>query len=240
MSRSFDIIKNRKCIRKQLLLNLPGGLKLSFKGLGLDLGFDQHPLDTVARDLHAEDAAGDTLGLEGFERVHLFAKADKCDLGADTGVGDLDAVLKANWICNDLGMDPISMGATLAAAMELYEMGVITQQDSDGIELKFGNTEALCQITDLTATAEGFGKEIGQGSKRLCEKYGHPEFAMVVKGQEFPGYDPRGMQGMGSNIVVQASRVLSPELFARRSDHYVSACREPFGGEGQESQALLK
>jgi len=76
-------------------------------------------------------------------------------------------------------------------------MGAITQEDTGGIDLKFGNAEALCQITDLTGKAEGFGKEIGQGSKRLCAKYGHPELSMTVKGQEFPAYDPRGIQGMG-------------------------------------------
>jgi len=118
-------------------------------------------------------------------------------LGPDTGVDDLEALTYVNMVCNEQAIDPISYGATVAAAMELYEMGAITKEDTGGIELKFGNAEALCQITDLTGKAEGFGKEIGQGSKRLCEKYGHPELSMTVKGQEFPAYDPRGIQGMG-------------------------------------------
>jgi aldehyde:ferredoxin oxidoreductase len=81
--------------------------------------------------------------------------------------------------------------------MELYETGVITQEQTGGIELKFGNAEALVAITELTGRGEGFGAEIGLGSKLLCEKYGHPELSMSVKGQEFPAYDSRGIQGMG-------------------------------------------
>ena len=118
-------------------------------------------------------------------------------LGAATGVSDLDTLTFANFICNEQGMDPISFGATVGAAMELYETGVITKEQTGGIELKFGNAEALAKITELTGLGEGFGAEIGLGSKLLCEKYGHPELSMSVKGQEFPAYDSRGIQGMG-------------------------------------------
>lgn len=118
-------------------------------------------------------------------------------LGSDTGVDDLDALTYVNFICNEDGMDPISLGATIAAAMELFESGVITTEHTGGIELRFGSAKALTQLTELTAKGEGFGREIGLGSKRLCEKYGKPELSMTVKGQEFPAYDPRGIQGMG-------------------------------------------
>ncbi len=117
-------------------------------------------------------------------------------LGADTGVGDLDAVLKANWLCNDLGMDPISMGSTLAAAMELYERGVLTDAQVE-MPLRFGSAEALVRMVEATAYREGFGDELAEGSKRMGEKLGHPEVFMGSKGQEFPAYDPRGFQGMG-------------------------------------------
>ena len=118
-------------------------------------------------------------------------------LGSDTGVADLDALTYANFLCNEDGFDPISFGATVAAAMELYEAGVITAEDTGGIELRFGSADALTRAAELTARGEGFGKILGLGSKRLCEKYGHPELSMTVKGQEFPAYDPRGIQGMG-------------------------------------------
>jgi aldehyde:ferredoxin oxidoreductase len=118
-------------------------------------------------------------------------------LGAATGVDDLEALTFANFICNEQGFDPISFGATVGAAMELYEMGVITKEQTGGIDLKFGNEHALTELTELTGRGEGFGAEIGLGSKLLCEKYGHPELSMSVKGQEFPAYDSRGIQGMG-------------------------------------------
>ncbi len=118
-------------------------------------------------------------------------------LGCDTGVDDLDALTYANFVCNEDGMDPISFGATVAAAMEMFEDGVITTEHTGGIEFKFGSAEALCKAVELVATGEGFGKDLALGSKRLCEKYGRPELSMTVKGQEFPAYDPRGIQGMG-------------------------------------------
>jgi len=117
-------------------------------------------------------------------------------LGAANGVGDLEALQYANLICNEQGMDPISFGATVGAVMELYEMGVLTK-DQIGVDAKFGSAAALAQLAEMTAKGEGFGVEIGQGSKRLCAKYGHPDLSMSVKGQEFPAYDSRGIQGMG-------------------------------------------
>jgi aldehyde:ferredoxin oxidoreductase len=117
-------------------------------------------------------------------------------LGADCGVGDLDALIKANWLCNDLGMDPISFGGTLAAAMELYQNGVITNQETE-LPLEFGSGDALVGMAEKTAYREGFGDELAEGAKRLSEKFGNPDLFMGVKGQEFPAYDPRGFQGMG-------------------------------------------
>jgi aldehyde:ferredoxin oxidoreductase len=117
-------------------------------------------------------------------------------LGAANGVDDLDALQYANVLCNEHGMDPISFGATVGAVMELYDMGVLTKEQI-GVDAKFGSAEALAAFAEMTAKGEGFGKEIGQGSARLTKKYGHPELSMSVKGQEFPAYDSRGIQGMG-------------------------------------------
>ena len=117
-------------------------------------------------------------------------------LGAANGVGDLEALQYANLLCNEVGMDPISFGATVGAAMELYDMGILTKEQI-GIEAPFGSAQALVTLAEMTAHGEGFGKELGQGSKRLCTKYGHPDLSMTVKGQEFPAYDSRGIQGMG-------------------------------------------
>jgi aldehyde:ferredoxin oxidoreductase len=118
-------------------------------------------------------------------------------LGSDLGIDDLDALTYANFICNEDGFDPISFGSTLAAAMELFQSGALTLQQTNGVALSFGSAEALVKMVELTAKGEGFGKDLGLGSKRLCEKYGQPDLSMTVKGQEFPAYDPRGVQGMG-------------------------------------------
>jgi aldehyde:ferredoxin oxidoreductase len=117
-------------------------------------------------------------------------------LGAANGVSDLEALTYANFLCNEDGFDPISFGATVGAAMELYDQGAITKEDV-GFELPFGSAEAMVKLAEMTARGEGFGKEIGLGSKRLCAKYGKPELSMSVKGQEFPAYDGRSLQGMG-------------------------------------------
>jgi len=117
-------------------------------------------------------------------------------LGNANGVNDLEALQYANVMCNEQGMDPISFGATIGAVMELYEMGVLTKEQL-GIEAPFGSARALVHFAEITANGEGFGKEIGEGSARLTKKYGHPDLSMTVKGQEFPAYDSRGIQGMG-------------------------------------------
>jgi aldehyde:ferredoxin oxidoreductase len=113
------------------------------------------------------------------------------------GIDDIDALTFASFLMNEHGMDPISFGGTLASAMELYQMGVITEKDTDGVKLEFGNAEALTVMAEKTGKYEGFGQILGLGSKLLCEKYGHPELSMAVKGQEFAGYDSRALQGMG-------------------------------------------
>jgi len=117
-------------------------------------------------------------------------------LGPMVGVDDIDAATYANFICNEQGMDPISFGVTLAAAMELYEVGSINTSDTKGLELKFGSAEMLVKAAELTGTGRDFGVDLGLGSKLLCKKYGRDDLAMVAKGQEFPGYDGRSMQGM--------------------------------------------
>ncbi len=117
-------------------------------------------------------------------------------LGAANGVNDLEALQYANMLCNEYGMDPISFGATVGAVMELYEMGVLTKEQI-GVEAPFGSAAALAAFAEMVGTGQGFGKEIGMGSARLTKKYGHPDLSMSVKGQEFPAYDGRAIQGIG-------------------------------------------
>jgi len=117
--------------------------------------------------------------------------------GAQCGVDNLEAIAKANYLCNELGLDTISMGHIIGTAMELYEKGYIKPEQTRGVDLKFGNTEAIVELTWRTAYRSGVGDELAEGSKRLAEKYGAPELSMDVKGQELPAYDPRGAQGHG-------------------------------------------
>ncbi|MBI5109450.1 MAG: aldehyde ferredoxin oxidoreductase family protein [Rhodocyclales bacterium] len=117
-------------------------------------------------------------------------------LGAANGVGDLEALQYVNVLCNEDGFDPITFGATIAAAMELYDLGILTKEQI-GLEAPFGSAQALVELAQMTAQGIGFGKELGMGSARLCAKYGRPELSMGVKKQEFPAYDSRGIQGMG-------------------------------------------
>jgi len=93
-------------------------------------------------------------------------------------------------------MDTIGAGMTIAAAMEMYEKGYIPEE-TIGQPLKFGDHDAMIEMVRKMAYREGFGDELAMGSYRLAEKYGHPEIAVTTRKQEFPGYDPRGSQGMG-------------------------------------------
>jgi len=117
-------------------------------------------------------------------------------LGSACGVDNMAAVTKANYLCNELGLDTISAGMTIACAMEMYEKGVLPESDV-GYPLRFGDADAAIDLVEKTAYRENFGDTLAEGSYRLAEKYGHPEFSITAKKLEFPGYDPRGSKGMG-------------------------------------------
>ncbi|MCW8858330.1 MAG: aldehyde ferredoxin oxidoreductase family protein [Deltaproteobacteria bacterium] len=119
-------------------------------------------------------------------------------LGAACGVDDLAAITKANYICNEYGMDTITAGSTVACAMELAEKGLISEEEI-GMPLKFGDADAMVKLIEMTAKCEGFGEKLALGSYRLAESYGAPELSMTVKKLEFPAYDARGVQGMALN-----------------------------------------
>ena len=111
--------------------------------------------------------------------------------GAQCGIDDLAAIIEANAVCNDLGMDTISAGSTISCAMELTEKGYL---DSD---FTFGRADLLSPALEDMAYRRGLGQDMSDGSLRFAKKYGHPELSMSVKGLEMPAYDPRGMQGQG-------------------------------------------
>ena len=108
----------------------------------------------------------------------------------------MPAIIKANYLCNEYGIDTITLGSTIGCAMELFEKGLIKEEEI-GMPLNFGDGDAMVKLTEMTCKGEGFGKKIGLGSYRLAESYGVPELSMSVKKLEFPAYDPRHVQGMG-------------------------------------------
>jgi aldehyde:ferredoxin oxidoreductase len=112
-------------------------------------------------------------------------------MGPDCDVYDIEAVTRANYLCNELGLDTISFGGTVACAMELFERGLITAQDTDQLDLRFGNSGILEDLVRRVAFRQGIGHLMAEGSSRLAEAFGHPELSMTIKRQEIPAYEPR-------------------------------------------------
>lgn len=128
----------------------------------------------------------------GPEYEPLWAYGGNCDNN------DLNVIDEANMLCNELGLDAISVPCTIAAAMELYQRGYIKEEECDGVPLEWGSTKALIEWTKRIGQPDSpLAKLMSSGSARLCEYYGHPEYSMSVKKQEMPAYDARGIQGIG-------------------------------------------
>ena len=112
-------------------------------------------------------------------------------LGAQCGIDDLPLIAEANYLCNDMGLDTISVGSTIGCAMELTEIGLLNS------ELRFGRKELLHDTIRAIAYREGVGDMLAEGSYRLAESCGNAGYSMSAKKLELPAYDPRGMQGQG-------------------------------------------
>jgi aldehyde:ferredoxin oxidoreductase len=117
-------------------------------------------------------------------------------LGSTCGIDNMAAIAKANYLCNEFGLDTISFGVTVACAMEMYTRGILTEREI-GLALPFGDADAMIELLRRTAYRQGFGDQIARGSWRLATQYGHPELSITAKKLEFPSYDPRGLKGMG-------------------------------------------
>ncbi|MCD6105768.1 MAG: aldehyde ferredoxin oxidoreductase C-terminal domain-containing protein, partial [Thermoplasmata archaeon] len=139
--------------------------------------------------------------------------------GADTGNADLESIIKANHLCDELGLDTISTGSTIAAAMEMVEKGFIPEERLEGVDLRFGNSAAVVEMIWRIAYRSGFGNELAMGSYRLARRYGAEHLSMSVKRLELPAYDPRGAWGHALNYAT-ANRggchvtgyMISPEI----------------------------
>ncbi len=120
-------------------------------------------------------------------------------IGANCGIGNYEAVAYANLLCDMLGLDTISTGNVIAFAMECYEEGILTEKETEGLKLNFGNEESAIRLIEKIARREGLGDLLAEGVKRASEKLNSRcrRFAMHVKGLELPGYDVRASPGMG-------------------------------------------
>jgi len=117
-------------------------------------------------------------------------------LGSACGIDNMAAITKANYVCNELGLDTISTGLTIACAMEMFSKGILPAEEI-GRPLPFGDAEGLLAMIRQAAHRRGFGDQIAEGSWRLANRYGHPEMSITAKKLEFPSYDARGLKGMG-------------------------------------------
>ena len=120
---------------------------------------------------------------------------------------DLAAIVKANEICNDMGLDTISVGSTIGYAIECYEKGLITKNDTGGLEMTWGNAEAIVEMTRRIAHGEGAGARLADGVRAAWESFGKvgDEYAVHVDGEEVPAHDPKFIPGLASTYVLSAT-----------------------------------
>lgn len=163
-------------------------------------------------------------------------------LGAACGIGDLRAIVQANEVCNRVGLDTITMGSTIACAMELSESGVLASGP------RFGDAAAMLELIAATAARRGLGDELALGSVRFATLHGAPESALAVKGLELPGFDPRGMTGQGLAFATsnrgachQRANMVGPEIVGAPSwlDRFATLGKSALLIELQDRNAVL-
>jgi aldehyde:ferredoxin oxidoreductase len=120
-------------------------------------------------------------------------------VGGQCCVTDMEAITMAHYLCDDYGLDTISVGGTIAFAMECFEKGILAKADTDGLELKFGDPDVVIELIHKIAKREGIGDLLAEGTRRMAQKLdkGSEKFAMNVKGLELPAYDSRAVQITG-------------------------------------------
>lgn len=162
--------------------------------------------------------------------------------GAQCGISNLERIAEANYLCNDLGLDTISTGSTIACAMELSELGIAPS------ELKFGADELLLDVIRDIAYRRGMGNQLAEGSYRFAEQYGVPQYSMSAKKLEMPAYDARGMQGQGLLFATSnrggchmRGNMLGPEVLAlpRLVDRFATQGKAGIVAVHQNSAAVV-
>ena len=125
-------------------------------------------------------------------------------LGSNCGISELAAICKGNELCNKYGLDTISTGVTISFAMECYEQGILTQEDTGGVDLAFGQADAMLQMIEAIAKRQGLGDLLAEGTQRAAERIGKGahRFAMHTKGLEMPMHEPRAKGMLGISYAV--------------------------------------
>lgn len=169
-------------------------------------------------------------------------------LGPLVGVSDANAVIRASVMCDELGMDTISAGATIAWAMECFEKGILTAADTGGVSLRFGSGDALLECVRLIGEREGIGKLLAEGSLRASQIVGQGSdaWAMQVKGLEMPGYEPRSLKTMALGLAVSTrgachnrSSAYEADFSAKVDRLEVDDRRGRIAAEGEDFSAVL-
>lgn len=125
--------------------------------------------------------------------------------GSQCGIDKMEAVLAASQLCDEFGIDNMTAGITIGFAMECFEKGLLTPEDTDGIELRFGDDRAMMAALRRLVAQEGFGRQLAKGSRRLSQEIpGSEAFAMHAKGMEFGGYECRGLNGQALQFAISA------------------------------------
>jgi aldehyde:ferredoxin oxidoreductase len=165
----------------------------------------------VTRDTGSENCYGCPVGCSQYKMAKtepytgILAEGPEYEtffsFGGETGVDNIDAIIAADRLADELGLDTISAGVSIGFAMECYEKGILSKEDTGGLELNFGNDEAMMTLLRLMAFREGIGDLLADGTRVAAEKIGKgsDKYAMHVKGLELPAYDVRGLKAHGLN-----------------------------------------
>jgi aldehyde:ferredoxin oxidoreductase len=169
-------------------------------------------------------------------------------LGSLVGVSNPNTVIRASTLCDELGMDTISAGVTVAWAMECFAKGLLTVHDTGGLPLRFGNEEALLACLRLIGERRGIGDLLAEGSRRAAQRLGQgsDSWAMHVKGLEMPGYEPRSLKTMALGLAVSTrgachnrSSAYEADFSARVDRFQAEVARGRITMEGEDFSAVL-
>jgi aldehyde:ferredoxin oxidoreductase len=178
---------------------------------------------------------------QGLEYETLFA------LGSNCGNSNLESIIFMDMYCDKMGLDTMSLGVTISFAMECFEKGLITKEDTGGLDLSWGNHRVLRDMADLIVQRKGLGAVLADGVKRASKRIkGSERFAMHVKGLEMGGYDPRGAKGQGLSFATSTrggchhagGYIVGPEVLVSAVDRFTTEGKAQLVKECRNSRVV--